>query len=718
MLKLKELKFQNIGRFTEEQTIKFDGLGNLVQLDGQNNNTGGSSGSGKTTVFNALDYLLGINDTANTVLQSRLTKEGIAVTGLFELDGKPLTISRIKGKLSVDLEGEVTTGSSKLSEERLDQILAMPRHLFRPMLHKRQKEGGFFLQFTPKETHEFLTDCLGLGDLRLKLDIIENKVKELTNLKTQAGIALQTAQAGLQATQSALAALGAPPVKEVDQDHILQLKTAWEHHQTALTKLETEHAEQNAYLDSQRPKSDSPPQLERPNLESVAFDRTAWDLAIKEATIVEGTIKLVESTEKDRILKVKQKINELKIESSTLNYKVGQGEFGKGEAVKLAGEIKKIRDAICPTCEQSWVTETAKTKESELLAKLSGFKELMLQGNIANERLSALNIELIQLDKDLAPKVDPDVGANMVKLAELNNVIVAERTRHDSFHALQAANNKRLMDEHAAKQKAVLEAFTAAQRAAMADFTLKQQALRQTHAAESTKLREITAQHRSLLDAAISKFKNYNDAAVRYESSLKTLKQQESFHFENTGSANHQLAQLDKELLLAEELKRAIKSFASCSFDDALEAIGDGATRIIRNIPNMANATVQLEGTKETKEGKIKEEVNAVISMDGETGINIKSLSGGERSSVDLAVDLAVIDLIESKTGKGIDVFILDEPFTGLDTVSIEMALEVLKNSNLTKKLIIVDHNDTVKEMVESRLVVVRDGTTSQITQS
>ena len=112
----------------------------------------------------------------------------------------------------------------------------------------------------------------------------------------------------------------------------------------------------------------------------------------------------------------------------------------------------------------------------------------------------------------------------------------------------------------------------------------------------------------------------------------------------------------------------------------------------------------------------MKEEVNAVISMDGEVGIPIKSLSGGERSSVDLAVDLAVIDFVESESAKGIDVFILDEPFTGLDTVSIEMALEVLKNSNSKKKLIVVDHNPEVKEMVSNRLVVVREGTTSSIT--
>jgi DNA repair exonuclease SbcCD ATPase subunit len=73
--------------------------------------------------------------------------------------------------------------------------------------------------------------------------------------------------------------------------------------------------------------------------------------------------------------------------------------------------------------------------------------------------------------------------------------------------------------------------------------------------------------------------------------------------------------------------------------------------------------------------------------------------------------------MLESKANKGIDLFILDEPFNGLDTVCIEMALEVLKNSNSNKRLIIVDHNPEVKEMVESRLTAVRDGATSRIVQ-
>ena len=77
MIKLLSLTFNNIRCFTTEQTVVFEGRDKLIQVDGKNNNTGGSSAAGKSTVFMALDYLLGINDISVTILQSRLTKKTI-----------------------------------------------------------------------------------------------------------------------------------------------------------------------------------------------------------------------------------------------------------------------------------------------------------------------------------------------------------------------------------------------------------------------------------------------------------------------------------------------------------------------------------------------------------------------------------------------------------------------------------------------------------------
>jgi DNA repair exonuclease SbcCD ATPase subunit len=252
-------------------------------------------------------------------------------------------------------------------------------------------------------------------------------------------------------------------------------------------------------------------------------------------------------------------------------------------------------------------------------------------------------------------------------------------------------------------------------RVVLAEFAEKEKALRTRHAIELDAYRGQADIDRRTFEAAAMKLKTYENDRARYEMALKGITEQETKYKEQVDGLTKKFDSLTEELSLAEEAKRALKSYISCSFDDALAYISEVSTRIIRSIPNMANATIQLEGIRETKDGKVKEEVNAIVNMDGEVNIPIKSVSGGERSSIDLSIDLAVIDLIESRTGKGIDIFVLDEPFEGLDTICVEQVLEVLKNSSTNKKLLIVDHNPEVKQLVENRIVVVREGAVSHI---
>ena len=125
-------------------------------------------------------------------------------------------------------------------------------------------------------------------------------------------------------------------------------------------------------------------------------------------------------------------------------------------------------------------------------------------------------------------------------------------------------------------------------------------------------------------------------------------------------------------------------------------------------IPNMANAVIFFESAKETKTGKVKNEVNAVINLEGDTAIPIKTLSGGERTSADFAIDLAVGEMIESMTQKGVNFLIIDEGFDGLDSISKIECLEILKQLNTEKKILIVDHSSEVKEMVHDIIKVKR----------
>lgn len=718
MFIIDEMALSGIGRFVDEQVIDISSFGNLVQVDGENKNTGGSSAVGKSIVFKALEYVLGLNNVPIGVLQSRLTKESISVRLKGRWDNIPVQVHRNKKGLRVIINGEVFEGSSKLTEEKLDMIIGMSRELFRKILHKRQKEGGFFLQFTPKQMYEFLIEATGAKGSIEKLATIEADLAKLEKAKVANGSALSAAQTGLAATQSAILGLGLAPVKNIDQGTILELKAKYDVSAENLKLSEAAHKLQSSasaetlksYEMAHRLQSETL-DLQRPVLSVPAFDTSEIKIHEEALNHLRKIATDLVASEQAARTKVTKEIADLKTEQTHLQYKISAGKTSIIEAARIAAEIKKIRDSLCPKCEQTWVTEKAKSEEASLLVSLQTHKASIDAGNAASSR----NLEIAATIDKLLPDTLPKPVPGLLEMGEKEKVLqqkIAEirlaAQNHNTTHTQQ---NQALLDAFSAQQKSLREQ----QAAEIGQIRDQHNKLLEQQAAEIGLVRGQADVDRKAFEASVNSLKSFEDLNKSYQTSVNNLKTQEIDYQNRLTTAQAEATSLTDKLALAEESKRAVKGFTSRTFEDALEAIGDTATRIIRCIPTMANATIQFIGDRETQDGKLKEEINAVISMDGYENIPIKSLCGGEDSSVDLAVDLSVIDYVESKTGKGTNIFILDEPFTGLDTVCIEEALAVLKNSNINKKIIVVDHNPIIKESMTDRIVVVRTGDQSVI---
>lgn len=825
MLILKSLTVANIGRFVEEQTINFDQLNDLVQVEGQNNNTGGSSGAGKSTIFKSLEFLLGLNDISNGILQSRLTKSLMSVTGIFELDGVPLKIVRDK-KLLIDLNGEVTTGSSKLSEEKLDKIIGMDRALFRKILIKRQGEQGFFLNFGPSETHKFLTNCLGLEKEQAKIATLDTKLTSLESNGASTRIVVESYESALKATEIATSALGPSPTLEIVPEIIEALVAKHlEAVNTHRLVLKSHKAEMEA-LERSRPQVLTIP-FDRSNieklegqvgsiifqiseLEKVEINRQSQvrsqiselqikinDLNNKELnrqsevksrisslqsdieklnsaeltrqaevkttiSYLRAELQKLQQAEKDRQAQVQSFISLNKIDQIKAQALIDEGNKIKEEAGKLAEELKKVRASLCPTCEQSWINEAAKTKEVVILGKLQEYKRAVVSGIKASADLLVLVDQRVKLDQEAIPKDIPEMSKYLEDFKKLEglsqpqispeieniNVQIAQLKLEFQPQVVQEAVELSYKIEHLRKNeelsalssevvelkkhKFLQEQMLGFERKVESEHQFKESARQQSilveYAKKQNDIRELNESAINVarnqenavlleLQTAQNKVVNFKESKKRFEESLDKLNAQLSLYSNMFREHNTKLDEIKEEIELATELKKAIKSYLSCSFEDALDSIGDTATKLIKSIPNMANATVQFEGLRETKEGKIKEEVVCTVSMDGEIGVPIKSLSGGERSSTDLAVDLAVVKFIEERTGKGCNIMCLDEPFTGLDSQNIMEALEMLKACNSEKQILIVDHNPIASQSIENKIVVIRDGLTSRIVQ-
>ena len=706
MLSPKTLKLKAIGRFVTEQVIDFTTLGSLVQVDGKimqnGQETGRSSGSGKTTALNAMDFLLGLNDIPNTVLQSRLTKEAMTVEGTFDYNGLPLTIQRGK-KLRIDLNGEITEGSSKLAEEKLDEILGMSRDLFRKILHKRQKEGGFFLNMGPSDIHKFLTNCLGLQGEQKKIDALDVRLDALQTSENLAWNAVEKAKAGVQATEESVIILGPCPVPEVTPEAIQELKSAHRAIVDNRNTIKVRHEDEMTDFE-----------VTRPQIEVVPFDRTNIEQIEKEIAAIVAKISDLQLAEIARQSEVKSRISVLRIDISKLEaaeisrqtaakdkiaalhvektgFKeieqkrqagvqaeihnvrlqlvqeklvVDRGNVAKEEAAKSMKELQKIKALVCPTCEQSWVTAAAQAKEATISLELKGHRDAIEAAWKSARAIVDLTHKAEALEIELQPKPIPEVEKIDAQIEQLRGEVQPRimpeteeiesrivRLKMDSvpreisevveLNAQIGQKNTSLstlrQDEknHQAKENLRVQEI-------LGEFTNKQNALRESQSAIIKVLQDDENKANSSYEAAVQKLGSFEEAKKRHQESWDKLKEQLDGYNKQLDTKNEELNAVQDEIKVVMESKKAVKSYLSCSFEDALDSIGDTATRFIRSIPNMATATIQFEGLKETKDGKIKEEVTCLLSIDGEIGIPVKSLSGGERSSVDIAELISV----------------------------------------------------------------------------
>lgn len=664
MIRLESLTFNNIRCFDSEQTVSFTGRDKLIQVDGRNENTGGSSGAGKTTVFLALDYLLGINDIPATVLQSRLTKDAIAVSGQFDIDGKPAKISRSKKNgLSITYNGETVSGNVKMAEEKLDELLGIPRKLFRKMAHKRQKEGGFFLDMTAKETYEFLVNMLGLNEYIKKAESINESIKEyaikINDIKNQ----IVTEESGIGDLSKVVSDKIKPQCNVGIGDlEMLELEiTKFEYQATELKNQQSTEIET----------------IKKPEKIESAFDATNLERF------------------QNQLLHIKDKLDRAETGKQDLEVKLSTIATTKEQVKSIAQRINDLKEeknkieheAVCPTCTREWTGELAKQKLASIQETIN-----------------------VYTDKVLGYKDQLSMEAEYVnQLDRLKDIIAKTSKQKDS--AIGSISQENMKKEN--HQKTLDDGY----KAMLGEYNIEIAKIK-------SKFEQPIADVQKQLDSINSQHKQWSYEMSSYEKNLNQYNEEMSKIAQSIDAKKALIAELqstEKELVkkstIASESQRLIKTYVLQTFQDTLDLIGDTATEILSAIPNMSSSTIYFEGCKENKSGGLKDEVTAIINMDGNNKIPIKSLSGGERTAIDLAVDLAVIDIIESKTGKGADFFVIDEPFDGLDSVCKEECLEILKQVDTNKKIIMVDHSSELKEMVSDIITVVKNGESSSILQ-
>jgi DNA repair exonuclease SbcCD ATPase subunit len=676
MLKLKSYSFSGIGRFVEKQTVDLDSRSHLIQIDGENTNTGGSSGAGKSTTVEALAFLLGISDIPSTQLQSRITKSPIWVQGEFE-GGITITRSKKDG-LTVETTDGIVSGNSQLAEERLDEIIGVDRKLLKTMCYKRQKQGGFFLNLTPKESHEFLVECLDLRQYQDKINTMNEIIKEQYKPRK---IELTSALFEIENTVSQLEDYLKQKEKPVEP---VFLTNENEINSNISVLEQAMYGENQKYKDSVACLGSKPEIIESEGkyLLQGQLDNIGAEILHVKNKMWENDNQREKDIEQmtSALYKVQKKVDDAH------NMKLKAIE--KEETVKgLREQHNHIEAGSCPTCQQNWTS-----KESLL--------ELQLAIADINSEIDMHKEEVVKIPHYLQIK---EKAETMLKNKRVNPINLEETKilsdlEEKKTNLVQQAND---LDKHHLQ--------------ALNDYNQKEFTITSLHKErENEIMAEITRFQTDLTQMATIK-KSYDDALEAYGRDCEKVKEKVDGFFKEIASKKEELMQIERNVLLSEESIRLIKNYTLRKFQDTLDYVGHRASEIINMIPNMSNSIISFENAKQTKTGSIKNEVNAVINLEGDIKVPIKTLSGGERTSADFAVDLAIGEMIETMTQKGVNFLIIDEGFDGLDSISKIECLEILKTLNTNKKILMVDHSSEVKEMVHDIIRVKRTNEESVI---
>ncbi len=132
--------------------------------------------------------------------------------------------------------------------------------------------------------------------------------------------------------------------------------------------------------------------------------------------------------------------------------------------------------------------------------------------------------------------------------------------------------------------------------------------------------------------------------------------------------------------------------------------------RVNKYLTKLTSGHIEVKFSTQTtlKSGEKREKFSIDISnQDG--GNEYISNSGGEKKRIDLAINLALQDLVASRSTKRINIAIFDEIFDALDSTGIENVVDLLKDLSQEKStIIVISHNEHLKSYFDNIITVVK----------
>ncbi len=660
-MKIKKIKLKNIRSHKES----------LIELEEGISVFTGRTGSGKSSVLVGIEYALfgsDINLSNKDILRRNKQKGFVELE--FEQDGDIYNIKRgLKrtGKM-------ISVDSSELSitkNEKLLPIIGRAGDLDSRILEVLNYPKGV----KAKEIFE-ITSYTKQDEIRVLIEMSAEKRQEYL-------------------------------------DKILQLskyKTTWENMKDVVSHFKMEAVEIKGNLE---------------NFEKIKNEKVEIEDKIKMSKNIIDELNNELKNKKDDVKKIKENISELENERDVELKKRRKYDEFRGSLSNLKDEKEKLDNELANTKKE---IEEIKEKIKSDVPELEKLKEEKIENEKTIELLEKEKIELDsefkeikRLGKGKCPVCKQEITENHLenlndefdnKKDVLENKISKCRERVSELNPkIELANEQKklgdklnLMNEKQKEYEKRLE--------------------ENKKEIEDLESKEIKFDNK-YLESIESKLKEIKQSETEITSKIESISKEISLRNDELEDKKNELESKKKQIIEFGKKEEKIKKLNS-TIDLLLRMRED-----IRNIREVVRRRFledfRQEFQKKFEEIRKYEEEYTVdvksdyepvaFSSDGEE-VPISSLSGGEKTSVALSYRLALADIAAQISDiRPSELLILDEPTTGFDKEDIKALPEALKNIKTIPQIIIVSHEEELKNAADYKFEVSKEQNISNISR-
>jgi DNA repair exonuclease SbcCD ATPase subunit len=668
-LELDYVKIWDLFRFpTEPQMIRFKPGETLILGDNQDSAGANSNGSGKSSIFDVICWVLTGKTIRNIgvdgVIRRGRPSGGASLYLIDRTSGEKATITRNRGIKE--------TLSCIVSNPRLGEI-----DLTRRTTSQTESEIFRFLNLDQKRY---------LSDYTNTVYFSSSTVNGFASKETSNAERMQLITRFLSVEEYDLAAEKA---KSLSKTGIVERSNIQSKIQAFLNILPSEFKDLKAYQEN----------LEA-SLKEFHSSREGWveqkvslstTLAeLSKAALIKSQLELLMS-KRLRIETDKEKLRQLKEKAISLESKVTDTEGLDSEFAVKNEALKEVQDTI-----QKYNRDLA-VQANELLSLEKQLKS-PLQCPCCNSYLTSISGKLSPLNVD---------ELNTAKVAKVK---IVSKYKEELMVLLQQQTETN-------KELDVIRKLERDNAAILGELKSTNRTIEQIEIEDSEKLdKEIETIKNSLssdedflkrkkltelaLAEAEEQINLYNQEIGRYKETIRSVVQAQTYLSE----ANKDVVRLDKEIqdyLFWQEQFPLIKQVLIETYVPTFESY-------INYYLNLLNSgmTISISLDRELKSGKLKQEFGIIVRDEHGSEAEYESFSEGERKRIAVCIGFAIRRLASSLNNLPLFYMAFDEIVDGLDDTGIGEFFNLMKS--LPGQKLIISHNDELKQLFDSIIIATR----------